>query len=636
VAAGSRERSDVARSSRALARWQQDRVALLQWRRIPSGLRYLRRHGVVALLRRLLPELRPYRAWIARYDTITEPDRQAIREAIANLSDPPLISVVMPVYETPERYLRAAIESVCRQLYPHWELCIADDASPSPHIRRVLEEYRSREARIKICYRSENGHISAASNSALALAEGRFVALLDHDDLLPEHALYMVAATLARSPDLDLIYSDEDKIDAAGRRFDPHFKSDWNPDLMMSQNMFSHLGVYRRSLVEAIGGFREGYEGSQDYDLVLRASAQTVAERIAHVPHILYHWRAIPGSVAIAGGQKAYAGANARRALADHLKARGIPATVSASSGAPDYHRVTYALPQTLPGVSLIVPTRDRVELLERCITGLLKRTDYPNLEILIVDNDSGEPVTLHYFRGLSAEPRVRVLPYPGAFNYSAINNCAVAAATHPIIGLLNNDLDVIHADWLREMVSQVLRPEVGVVGAKLYYPNDTVQHAGTILGMLGTAGHAFHHFDRDEGGYFGRLSLTQDLSAVTAACMVMRRQVFDEVGGLDAANLPVAFNDVDLCLRVRERGYLVVWTPYAELYHWESLSRGADLTSARRERFGREASYLRARWPQTVANDPYYNPNLTLLRADFRLAFPPRIAPPWRAATEG
>ncbi len=584
----------------------------------------------MALLRRLCSLLRTYRAWIRLYDTISDADRRAIGAAIARLADPPLISVVMPVYDTPEQYLRAAIESVCRQLYPHWELCIADDASPSPHIRSVIEEYRARDRRIKVCYRSRNGHISAASNSALALAEGAFVALFDHDDVLPEHALYMVALTLARQPELDLIFSDEDKIDTAGNRFGPYFKSDWNPDLMLSQNMVSHLGVYRRSLVSEIGGFRLGYEGSQDYDLALRVCARTTPERIAHIPHILYHWRAIPGSAALGSGEKAYALTAARRALADYLARCGVAATVGASAW-PDFHRVRYPLPEPAPGVSLIVPTRDRVDLLRRCVSGLLERTDYQRCEIILVDNDSVEPLTRAYFAELAAQPRVRILNWPGPFNYSAINNFAVAQATYGIVGFLNNDIEVIHGDWLQEMVSHAVRPEIGAVGAKLYYPDDTIQHAGTVLGLFGGAGHAFCHFSRSNPGYAGRLMLTQDLSAVTAACMVLRREVFVAAGGFDEVNLPISFNDVDLCLRIREKGYRILWTPYAELYHWESASRGSDFARGRIARFRQEGKYLTERWRAAIENDPCYSPNLTLASADFGLAFPPRVRLPWR-----
>jgi GT2 family glycosyltransferase len=567
---------------------------------------------------------RNYRAWIARYDTIGEDDCRVIARAIAGLADPPLISVVMPVYETPEAYLRAAIDSVRRQLYPHWQLCIADDASTAPHVRAVLEHYRETDQRIEICYRRENGHISAASNSALALAKGEFVALLDHDDLLPEHALYLVAQAVTADPELDLIFSDEDKIDAEGRRFDPYFKPDWNPDLMLSQNMFSHLGVFRRSLVEAVGGFRQGYEGSQDYDLVLRAAARTCPERIHHIPHVLYHWRAIPGSAALAPEEKNYATKRARQAIADHLATQGIDAQV-VTSALPNFHRVCYVL-RDPPLVSVIIPTRDQVALLRTCVSGLLERTDYPDLEIIIIDNQSSVPDTHAYFAELAAKPRVRIVSYDKPFNYAAINNFAAGLASGSMLCLLNNDIEVIHSDWLEEMVSHAARPGVGGVGAMLYYPDQRIQHAGTILGIAGVAAHAYRWQPRGTPGFFGRAGLIQNLSAVTAACFVVPAAVYAEVGGLDERNLTIAFNDVDLCLRIGERGYRIVWTPHAELYHHESASRGLDTDPDKRKRFAAEVAYMHRRWGALLRHDPCHNPNLWLDYHDWGLASPPRI----------
>jgi glycosyltransferase involved in cell wall biosynthesis len=567
---------------------------------------------------------REYRAWIARFDTIGEEDRRTITHAITGLADPPLISVVLPVYETPEVYLRAAIDSVRAQLYPHWQLCIADDASRAAHVRAVLEHYRTIDRRIEVCYRRDNGHISAASNSALALAKGEFVALLDHDDLLPEHALYLVARAVIEHPELDLIFSDEDKIDAEGTRFDPYFKPDWNPDLLLSQNMFSHLGVFRRSLVEAVGGFRQGYEGSQDYDLVLRADARTSPERIHHIPHVLYHWRAISGSAALAPEEKGYASRRARQAIADHLATQGVDAEVLAGRF-PNCHRVRYALREP-PLVSVIIPTRDQAALLRTCVTGLLDRTDYPKLEIIVVDNQSREPDTHAYFAQLMADPRVRVVGYDEPFNYAAINNFAAALASGSMLCLLNNDIEVIHADWLREMVSHAVRPGIGGVGAMLYYPDDRIQHAGTILGISGVAAHAHRWRRRGTPGYFGRAMLIQNLSAVTAACFVVPAKVYAEIGGFDQCNLSVAFNDVDLCLRIGERGYRIVWTPHAELYHHESASRGPDTDPDKRGRFVAEVAYMQRRWGAVLQHDPCYNPNFWLEDHDWGLASPPRI----------
>jgi glycosyltransferase involved in cell wall biosynthesis len=576
-----------------------------------------------------------YANWVRLYDTINDDDREAIAKALNEMADRPLISVVMPVYNTEETYLRVAIDSVRRQLYPVWELCIADDASTAPHVRRVLEYYRAIDPRIKVCYRRENGHISAASNSALALAEGSFIALLDHDDVLPEHALYVVAAALEADPEIELIYSDEDKIDANGRRYDAYFKSDWNPDLMLSQNMFSHLGVYRRSLLEKLGGFRCGYEGSQDYDLVLRAQTLTTANRIRHLPHILYHWRAVSGSTALDSETKPYALDNAHRAIADHLAESGIIAEVLASPH-PAFNRVRYSLPEPAPRVTIVILTRDRVDLLRRCIEGLLEQTDYPDLEILIVDNKSQGQEVRAYYDQLTKNSRIRILSFDAQFNYSAIKNFAVSRATGALLCLLSDALEPISDDWLTEMVSHALRPGVGAVGALLYYPDGRIQHGGIIVGFSGIAGRAYVGLPRGDFGYFGRCALVQNLSAVTAACLVMPRAVFNEVGGFNEKDLPTEYSDVDLCLRLGEVGYRIVWTPHAELYHHQWDPRGPDTDPDSLQRVSAEAGYMLRRWSNIVDGDPYYNPNLRLDGTAFGLAFPPRIDRPWRRRPSG
>lgn len=573
-----------------------------------------------------------YARWIDLHDRRGPADIAAIRAHIARMREPPLISILMPVYETAAEHLRAAIDSVLGQIYPHWELCIADDASPSPHVGAILADYAQKDPRIRVTRRTENGHIARASNTALEMARGPFVALMDHDDLLSDHALYLVAATLEAHPETDLLYSDEDKVDAAGMRHDPHFKSDWNPELFLHQNMVSHLGVYRTALARRIGGFRPGYEGSQDYDFTLRAVEATAAERIRHIPHILYHWRVFADSGSFSTRALDRAMDAARRAVGDHLARTGTPATVEAGpagSTAP-YHRVRRLCPDPPPPVSLIVPTRDRVDLLRTCLGGLLERTDYPALEVIIADNGSRERETLAYLHSLRDEPRVRVLPLPGPFNFSAINNAAVAAAHGPLVGFINNDVEVIHADWLQVLVAQACRPEVGAVGAKLLYGNGLVQHGGIATGVQGVAGHLHPLAGRNETGYFGRLALAQNLSAVTAACLLMRRALFLKLGGFDAEHLAVAFNDVDLCLRLRQAGYQVIWTPQAELYHHESLSRGSDLDPARIERFRREIAVMQRRWGPVLTRDPYYNPNLSLASGRFAPAFPPRVPKPW------
>jgi glycosyltransferase involved in cell wall biosynthesis len=579
------------------------------------------------LAHRVLPKrpLKSYDTWVAMFDTLHPEDRAAIRADAEALSYKPLLSVVMPVYNAPSEFLRQAVDSVLEQLYAHWELCIADDCSPDPEILRILATYQRKDSRIKVVRRDQNGNVSAASNSALALATGELVALMGHDDILPAHALYMVAVELNRYPEADIIYSDEDKIDRSNIRYGAYFKSDWNPDLMRGQNMINHLGVYRRSLLASIGGFRLGYEGSQDYDLALRAVERTTPERIRHIPHVLYHRRVFPQSGSFSASNLPRATRAARRAVQDHLDRLGTGASVVPLPGLESYSRVTYPLPAVPPPVTLIVPTRDKVELLSQCVNGLLERTDYPDFDVTIVDNGSCATETLAYFASLERKSRVKILAFDREFNYSAINNFAIGQARGNVIGLVNNDTKVIEPGWLKEMVSHALRPDVGAVGAKLLYPDDRVQHAGVITGINGVANHAHKFWARDDVGYFGRLVLTQDYSCVTAACLVMRKAVYEEVGGLDETNLPVSYNDVDLCLRIRDKRYLVVWTPHAELYHMESASRGPDTHPEQAERARNEGRYMKARWRESLLCDPYYNPNLSLDDVDFNLAFPPR-----------
>ncbi|WP_311950698.1 glycosyltransferase family 2 protein [Halomonas piscis] len=543
-----------------------------------------------------------------------------VQRVIEKLPRRPLISVLVPVFNPRIEWLRECLNSVLAQHYPHWQLCIADDASSDPAVREVLAEYAERDTRIQLVYRQKNGHICAASNSALALAEGEFVALLDHDDCLSPHALFHVAEALHRYPDAGLLYSDEDKLNEAGERFDPHFKPQWNPDLLLAQNYISHLGVYRTGLVREAGGLREGFEGSHDHDLTLRVSERLTPEQIVHIPHVLYHWRAGEGSTALQSDEKDYTTRAGVAAVREHVQAQ-VPGAEVVEGHFPNTYRVRWPLPERAPLVSLLIPTRDRVEILKPCVDAILERTDYPHLEVLILDNQSSCTATLDYMRDVSSrDDRVRVLRWNEPFNYSAINNYGALYARGEILGLVNNDIEPIHPEWLDEMVRQVCRPGIGCVGAKLYYPNDTIQHGGVILGLGGVAGHAHRFFPRDAAGYCGRLKLVQNLSAVTAACLLVRKAVFEEVGGLNEEHLTIALNDVDLCLKVREAGYRNLWTPYAELYHHESVSRGADDSSAKRARANGEADYMRRTWGRELDNDPAYNPNLTLVHEDFSL----------------
>ena len=573
-----------------------------------------------------------YREWIAAYDTLTDEDRTGIAAHIARMVAPPLISIVMPAYATPPALIQAAIASVQTQLYPHWELCIADDGSPEPTLWGLLEDQARRDPRIRIVRRPANGHISAATNSALALATGEFVTFMDHDDLLAEHALYHVAALLERHPDTDLIYSDEDKIDERGRRSQPHFKTAWNAELMLGQNMVNHLAVYRRTLIHELGGVREGFEGAQDHDLVLRAAERIGPARIRHIPWVLYHWRWRGRQGSFSRRWAQMCADAAQRAVAQHLDRTGqTGAIASPQTGAAHWLRVCRQVPDPKPLVSIIVPTRDRIDLFERCAEGVLHGTDYPALEFLVVDNGSMEPETLTLFETLKADPRVRILPAPGPFNFSALMNRAVAEAKGEIILLLNNDISMIGADWLCEMVGHAIRPNVGVVGARLLYPDGTVQHAGVALGIGGVAGHLHVGAPGTYAGYQGHLKLARNVSAVTAACLAMRRSVYLEVGGMDAERLTVAFNDVDLCLKVRAAGYDIVWTPFAELHHHESASRGLDLAPAAAARFQAEIATMRERWARELDNDPFYGPMFDKRFSNYRIGEPPERVKPWQ-----
>jgi len=565
-----------------------------------------------------------YELWVEFYDDCSPEGVATALEMMPAPASSPRFSILLPTYNTDPRWLRACIESVQAQTYADWELCIADDASPDPGVWALIEEFVAADSRIKAVRRERNGHIAAASNSALALATGTHIALLDHDDALHPLALQWCAVELGRNPSWRMLFTDEDKIDEAGKRSDPYFKSDWNPDLFLSQNCVCHLGVYERALIEQIGGFREGFDGAQDWDLALRAAERLKAAQIGHVPRVLYHWRMIEGSTALAPGEKSYAHFAALRALQDHFDRTGTRARVEEMPGYSGYYHIAHEIPDPSPSVSLMIPTRDRVDLLRQCVDSILELTTYASYEILILDNGSVESETLAYFAEVQALPNVRVLAYNAPFNYSSINNYGARHCRGEIIGLLNNDIEVISPHWLTEMVSHASRPDIGVVGAMLYYPNNTIQHAGVITGIGGVAGHAYVGMVRGYPGDKHRAGLVQNLSAVTAACALVRREVFERVGGLDET-LVVAFNDVDFCLRVREAGYRNLWTPFAELYHHESASRGYENTPEKIQRFKREEAFMKNRWKALLCCDPYYNVNFSLVAAPFTLAYPPR-----------
>jgi|GEM_PF-363533 len=549
-----------------------------------------------------------YQAHIEQ-NTPTSKELSRMSSELENFEYKPVISIVMPVYNVKEEYLVKAIASVKQQTYTRWELCICDDASTDAHIKPLLERYAKEDERIRVTYRTKNGGIVKASNDALKIAQGAYVGLLDNDDEITPDALYEVVKNLQEKK-YDLLYSDEDKLDMEGNRCEPFFKPDWSPDLLLSINYVSHFGVYKRKLLNELNGFREGFDGSQDYDLVLRFTEKTTL--IKHIAKILYHWRKIPGSTAENIQYKPYAMDSAKKALSDALKRRQIQGEVSDGLWTGSY-RVKRAL-KAQPLVSIIIPFKDKKDVLETCLKSILEKTTYQNYEIILVDNQSQLFETREYLKEVSKNSKITILTYDKLFNYAAINNFAAQKTNGEILILLNNDTEVIAPDWIEAMLEHAQRPEVGAVGAKLLYPNNTLQHAGVLVGVGGIANHAFSRHNSYDHGYFGQVDVVRNYSAVTAACVMVRKSVYEEMGGLDEQNLAVAFNDVDFCLRLREKGYLIVYTPYATLYHYESLSRGYDVNM-------KEVQYMQQKYGEFIkAGDPYYNPNLTRERLDFSL----------------
>jgi glycosyltransferase involved in cell wall biosynthesis len=564
-----------------------------------------------------------YRKWVADFDTLTAATRADMQIQCKRFANTPLISVVMPVYNPNSVRLIQTIESIKNQIYPNWELCIADDLSRDPTIRPMLARYREEDVRIKVIFHKEREHISAATNSALMLASGEWIVLMDYGDLLSEHAFFWVVDAINKAHNVRMMYSDEDKIDDQGVRSSPYFKCDWNPDLFYSQNIVSHSGVYHASLISCVGGFRVGFDGAQKLDLALRCSELIDSDQIHHIPRVLYHCRADVESVVCSSAAKQSAVVSGEKAINEHFQRRGIAAKVESLEYC---YRARYSLPKQSPLVSLIIPTRNGATLLRQCVDSILLKTAYRAFEILIIDNGSDDPETLRYLKSVCVNRRVRMIRDPHPFNYSALNNAAVKLAAGEIIGLINDDIEVISPDWLSEMVSHAIRPEVGAVGARLWYPNNTLQHGGVIIGFDCIAFHAHKNLKRQDRGYMARAICIQSFSAVTGACLLIRKSIYESLGGLNEVDLQVAFNDVDFCIRVRDAGYRNIWTPYAELYHHESATRGADDTPAKRVRLKGEIAYMRSRWVDALAHDPAYNPNLTVASGDFSLAWPPRV----------
>ncbi|HEX2181593.1 MAG TPA: glycosyltransferase [Rubrobacteraceae bacterium] len=541
---------------------------------------------------------------LVRNNRLRTGDLSRLQDEASELGYKPLVSVLMPVFRPQPRLLERALDTVVGQVYSGWELCVCGEGYLGEDVKKLLSRYERLDDRIRVAYAEKDAGTARLSNATLSAATGEFVNLLGHGDGLAPDALFEVVRLLQEHPEADLVYSDEDRIDEAGNRSDPHFKPGWSPDLLLSADYVSRLSVYRKSLLREIGGFREGFEGCEDYDLVLRATERT--ERIHHVPKVLYHRDVAPDST----GSRTVAGA--RRALSEALERRGLEGSVENGPLAGTFR--TKLRVGGEPKVSIIIPTRDNVSLLKNCVESVERLTAYRNYEIIIIDNDSVDPATVEYLASL----RHRVVPFRAAFNYSKINNLGVSEATGEYALLLNDDTEVISGGWLEAMLEHAQRPEVGAVGAKLVYPDGRIQHAGVLTGVGGSyspgvATHSHQFYSSNSPGYLGAVARVANYGAVTAACMLFRKRVFEEVGGLDEENLGVSFNDVDLCLRMRERGYSVVYTPYAELYHHESVSRGYKSNPA-------EVGYMIKRWGEKLAKDPFYNPHFSRGSGDFSL----------------
>ena len=559
-----------------------------------------------------------YEQWLERFDL-----PQSAEQASAiyqQLVSTPLISIIMPVYNVDAQWLRGAIESVLDQSYGHWQLCIVDDASSNPDVAELLDTYRDSDPRIQIARNADNLGISESSNHALQFAEGDFVGLLDHDDLLARDALLFNAALISDDPEVDLVYSDEDKISVQGKRNTPFFKPDFCPELLLGQNYIGHFVVARKSLVDAVGGFRKGFDGAQDYDLLLRLCSKTA--RVQHIPRILYHWREIPGSTASAFDSKTYAGQAGRKALEQFVTDNRLGATVD-NGASPGTYMTRFAVSGS-PLVSIILPFRDQPALLDRCLASIFSQSSWQPLEVIALDNQSEQADTRAVVdRWLDSGKPFQVIPYDATFNYSRICNLGVEEAGGEYIVLLNSDIEITSDNWIETLLGHAQQPAAGAVGAKLLYPDHTLQHAGIVVGIDNGAGHAYKHFPADHRGYFLRLSLAHNVSALTGALLMVKKDRYIQVGGLDEEDFGVAYNDVDFCLKLIQAGYRNLLIPECVAIHHESSSRGYERSPEQQTRHDNEKRRLGDKWQAFFARgDPCYNPNLTLAREDYSLNF--------------
>ena len=582
---------------------------------IQKGFRYLKHYGLKEFLIRLKeraePEEVPYASW---YEKHAADEKTLARQRAESAGWEIFLSVVVPAYRTREEYLTAMMDSLLAQSYPNWELCIANASPQEEQMAATLLRYAAKDDRIRVTELSENLGIAQNTNQAVAFASGDYIGLLDHDDLLAPDALFEVARAI-REKGADVVYTDEDKLDGK-EHTQPHFKPDFSPDLLRSNNYITHFFVVKKELYEKAGGLRAGFDGAQDHDLIFRCCE--MAQSIAHIPRILYHWRTHSASTADNPASKLYAYEAGKRAIEDNLQRTGEAGTVEILK---DYgfFRVRYELKER-PLVSILIPTQDHTDLLGRCLDSILAKTTYENYEILLLENGSKQKETFDYYESLKGNGRIRVLTWDKPFNYSAINNFGAKKAQGDYLMFLNNDIEITTPSWIEELLSNAQRPEVGAVGCRLYYPDHTIQHAGVVIGIGGIAGHAFWGMDGRMSGYLHKAAIQRNVSAVTAAAMMMKKSVFEETGGFEE-KLAVAFNDVDLCLRIREKNYLVVYDPFCEMIHYESKTRGSEDTEEKARRFYGEVEYMRSRWSKILKEgDPFYNPNLTLTKWNYSL----------------
>lgn len=589
--------------------------------------RWIKAYGIKVTCRRIIAELTgkgfsldgdltkvSYDDWRKKYE-ITDEDIEAMRQVSFDYN--PKFSIVIPLYDTKISFLRELLDSFENQIYKNWELCLADGTGEGSPLETIVREYMDKDNRIKYEILADNKGISENTNAAIRMATGDFIVLADHDDVVPVHALFECAKALNKDKSIDVIYSDEDKLDMDGKKyFDPHFKSDFNIDLLCSMNYICHLFVVKKTIIDEVGMLRSEFDGAQDHDFILRCCE--VAKNIKHIPKILYHWRCHMDSTAANPESKMYAFEAGKNAVTEHYKRIGVPAHAEHGQFYGIYKTV-YEWKET-PLISIVIPTKDHIDDLQKCIDSIEEKSTYRNFEFVIVENNSTEQETFDYYKSIENRDNVQVLYYKGDFNFSKINNFGVEHANGEYILLLNNDTEIINPDCLKEMLDYCMREDVGIVGARLYYPDDTIQHAGVVLGFGGMAGHTFIGCSRYDNGYFSRIICAQDYSAVTAACMMTKKSIYEEVGGL-TEEFKVAFNDIDFCMKVREKGYLIVYNPAVELYHYESKSRGLEDTPEKVERFNSEVNRFLDRWDKELkAGDPYYNVNLSLNRSDFGL----------------